>query len=108
MKEKRQQEQQVIQEMIYLYCKKKHGHKETLCRECQELLDYANQRIEKCPKMEMKTFCSNCNIHCYKKDMREKVKAVMRYSGPRMLIVRPIMVLKHIKDSYLEKRKQHD
>ena len=35
--------------------------------------------------METKTFCSNCKVHCYKPEMRKKIRAVMRFSGPRMI-----------------------
>ena len=43
----------------FLYCKKKHGGKNGLCPECEELDAYARQRSDKCPFMETKTFCSN-------------------------------------------------
>ena len=64
-------------EMIALYCKKRHGGKHGLCPECQALLDYARSRSDKCPFMETKTFCSNCPVHCYKPEMREKIRQVM-------------------------------
>lgn len=103
---KRKDELRVIEMMIQIYCKKKHGHKHDLCEECQELLEYAKMRIEKCPFMEEKTFCSNCRVHCYKKDMREKVKDVMRFSGPRMMFVRPDLVILHAYHSFQHKRKE--
>ena len=56
---KREKEKQVIQEMISLYCRKQH-HGQSLCKECQTLCRYAHQRIDCCPFMESKTFCSNC------------------------------------------------
>ncbi len=28
-----------------------------------------------------KTFCANCKVHCYKPEMREKIRAVMRFFG---------------------------
>ena len=40
--------------------------------------------------MESKTFCSNCRVHCYCPDMREKIRMVMRFSGPRMLFYHPV------------------
>lgn len=95
--EKRNTEQETIKVMIEIYCRGKHKTKKgELCEECEQLRRYCNERINKCPFMETKTFCSNCKVHCYKKDMRAKVKEVMRYSGPRMMFHNPIMVFKHV------------
>lgn len=87
-------EKQVIEKMITIYCKG--HHQKQVCHECKQLLEYASSRIDHCPKMATKTFCSQCKIHCYKPDMQEKIKIVMRYSGPRMLYYHPIMAIKHI------------
>ena len=93
--DKREQEMHTVYEMIHLYCKKNH-HSDQLCSECKKLYLYAKQRVEKCPFMETKTFCSQCKVHCYKSDMRQNIKEVMRFSGPRMLFYHPIMAIKHL------------
>ncbi len=101
---KREREQQVVALMIGLYCKKKHGSKNgVLCEECQALKDYAWQRSERCPFMETKTFCSNCKVHCYKPAMREKIREVMRFSGPRMMLYHPVLAVSHVIESRKEK-----
>ena len=76
---KRQREKRMVQEMVALYCRKKHGGQKRLCPECAALAEYAGQRSDRCPFMETKTFCSNCSVHCYRPDMREKIRAVMRW-----------------------------
>jgi len=101
---KRQREKEVVSLMIRLYCKKKHGTKSGLCEECQTLNDYAALRSDKCPFMEKKTFCSNCRVHCYKPDMREKIRDIMRFSGPRMIFHHPIMAIRHVVESKKEKK----
>lgn len=101
---KRKKEQKVVKEMIRLYCHHVH-HENDICTECQELLDYAINRSEKCPFMEEKTFCANCKVHCYSPIMREKIRAVMRYSGPRMLFYHPLLASWHLICSIKEKRK---
>ena len=101
---KREQEKEMVSWMIELYCHKKHGGK-NLCAECTELTEYARTRSDKCPFMETKTFCSNCKVHCYKPDMREKIRAVMRFSGPRMLFSHPIMAMRHVIETKREKRR---
>ncbi|BBF43465.1 hypothetical protein lbkm_2153 [Lachnospiraceae bacterium KM106-2] len=93
---KRLAEAKIMATMVRIYCKGNHKTKEGLCEECEALLAYANKRTELCPFMEQKTFCANCKVHCYKPDMKQKVKDVMRYAGPRMLFVRPDLVVKHV------------
>ena len=86
---------------------RKHNHHTSdLCFECKELVDYAKLRSAKCPFMKDKTFCVNCKIHCYKPEMREKIRTVMRYSGPRMIIYHPVLALWHLITSNQEKRRQ--
>lgn len=104
IEKKRQREKETVAFMIELYCRKKHGSK-TLCPKCKELKDYAFMRSDKCPFMETKTFCSNCKVHCYKKDMQDKIKEVMRFSGPRMIFYHPIQAIPHIYESQKEKRR---
>lgn len=97
VEKKRQKEQYVVEEMIRLYCRKNHSKEEgELCSECQALLDYARLRSQKCPFMEEKTFCANCKVHCYKPEMREKIRQVMRFSGPRMLFYHPMLAIWHL------------
>lgn len=102
---KREREKRTVAMMIRLYCRKNHRTKSGLCPECQLLHDYAMLRSDKCPFMETKTFCSNCKVHCYKADMREKIRAVMRFSGPRMIFSHPIMAIRHVIESKREKKR---
>ena len=94
---KRAEEQLLVSEMIALYCRRQHRTpKGSLCPECQELRDYALARIDHCPFMETKTFCSACKVHCYKPAMREQIRTVMRWAGPRMLPVHPVLSIRHV------------
>lgn len=102
---KREREKALVSQMIALYCKKKHHSKNGLCQSCRELEEYARARSERCPFMETKTFCSNCKVHCYKPAMRERIREVMVFSGPRMLLRRPILAIRHVIETRLEKRK---
>ena len=105
IEDKRIREKVIVKEMIRLYCRKKHKHENGLCNKCDELLKYAQMRSDKCPFMETKTFCSNCKVHCYKPDMRVKIKDVMRFGGPRMLFVHPILAISHLIESKKEKKR---
>jgi len=91
-----EKEKQTIKKMIEIYCWKKHHQKRgTLCKECSELLAYAFKRLELCPFGEEKPSCKKCPVHCYEKTMREKIKNVMKFSGPRMVIYAPLDWLRH-------------
>lgn len=100
---KRSREKEIVGLMITLYCRKCHGKKGGLCSKCEELLTYANLRSDKCPFMETKTFCSNCKVHCYQPQMREQIRMVMRFSGPRMIWYHPILAVRHVLQSRKEK-----
>ena len=102
---KRQREKRMVQEMVALYCRKKHGGQKRLCLECAALAEYAGQRSDRCPFMETKTFCSNCKVHCYKPDMRERIREVMRFSGKRMIFNHPLAAVRHLIESKKEKKK---
>lgn len=85
--------------MIRRFCKDKHQSRGQLCSECARLLTYARHRLYKCPFQEGKTTCGKCKVHCYQPVMRERIREVMRYVGPRMTLTNPIMALQHLLDS---------
>jgi len=91
-----EQEKNTINKMINLFCRGNHGTKECLCQECSDLKDYALKRLQHCKFGVDKPTCEKCTVHCYKPDMREKVKKVMRYAGPRMIFIHPIAAVIHL------------
>jgi len=96
---KRQDEIQVVGDMIRLYCSNQHNgirKNGDLCPACHTLYAYATERLRRCPRMAEKTFCSECPIHCYAPSQREQIRQIMRYAGPRMLWHRPLMTLRHM------------
>lgn len=105
LEEKRNREKELLNEMIKLYCKKNH-HSNELCPCCKEVFNYACNAINRCPFMATKTFCSSCKSHCYKPEMRQKIRQIMRFSGCRMLFRHPIILIRHILDN--RKVKAHD
>lgn len=133
LKRKREREQEIVSQMIALYCKGNHsahcsaplreqgdemrqvpegaalwewdsGERRNLCPECAELEAYVHARSDRCPFMEEKTFCSNCTVHCYRPEIRERIRTVMRYAGPRMLFHHPVMAIRHMIESQRERR----
>lgn len=88
------EEQKMVATMIGLYCRHKEGNRE-LCPECSALMAYAHARLAHCKFGEGKPTCRKCPIHCYRPDMKERVRQVMRWAGPRMMIYHPWAAIKH-------------
>ncbi|MEW8606280.1 MAG: nitrous oxide-stimulated promoter family protein [Candidatus Thiodiazotropha sp.] len=91
-------EKQTISAMMAIYCRDHHHTDGTLCGSCEQLLDYAQRRLDTCPFQEKKPACNHCTVHCYSKDMRLRVQDVMRYAGPKMLFRHPLLSLYHLLD----------
>jgi hypothetical protein len=96
--------------MVGMYCRDHHGVLQAssgavvdaeagpLCEDCAALLGYARSRLDRCPYGAAKPTCAACPTHCYRTAMREQVRAVMRFSGPRMLTRHPILATAHLID----------
>ena len=95
-------EKKTIEAMLRIYCAALHEPGDVLCSECQELLAYAHQRLDVCPFQEAKPACNHCTVHCYSARMRERVKEVMRFAGPRMMFRHPLLSLFHLVDKFRE------
>ena len=106
-------EERTISAMMVLYCRDHHGdgpsvpgdvaeqsfgRHEQLCEDCAALLAYARRRLAACRYGSDKPTCAKCPTHCYKPAMREQVREVMRYSGPRMLRRHPVLAVVHLLD----------
>jgi hypothetical protein len=108
-----------VELMIRMYCRDHHGDATAqeahqtgtaperdhgvgkgspLCPDCVPLLDYSLARIDACRFGSAKPTCARCTVHCYRPAMRTRIKAAMRYSGPRMTYRHPYLALCHLMD----------
>jgi hypothetical protein len=94
-------ERKTVRIMVGLYCVHRHGTR-TLCSECEELASYADRRLDWCPYGAEKPACTNCPIHCYRPEPRERMREVMRFAGPRMLARHPYLAIRHLLDDRRE------
>ncbi len=88
-------ESATIERMIGIYCRGVHETPNGLCPACKELKTYAFTRLDVCPLKPRKPVCSKCPVHCYHSDMRDRIRTVMRYAGPRMVYKAPFLTMIH-------------
>lgn len=101
MPERQRREARTIAVMVSMYCRAHHGDArdaDDVCASCAELVEYAHLRLERCRYGVDKPTCTNCPTHCYRPEQRQRVREVMRYSGPRMLRSHPVMAVRHLLD----------
>ncbi len=98
-------EKRTVAAMIALYCGAHHGLGGDgalvggLCDACDQLRRYADLRIDRCRFHAAKPVCARCSVHCYSAERRDRIREVMRYAGPRMMLHHPFLALLHGVDS---------
>ncbi len=92
---RRVRELKTIEVMIDMYCAAHHAHPPR-CAACAELFEYAQRRLQRCVFGDAKPNCAKCVVHCYNDEMRERVRVVMRWAGPRMLLRHPVLGVRHL------------
>jgi hypothetical protein len=95
---RRAREQKTLETMMSMYCRHHHHGGGPLCAECIALAEYARRRLQRCVFGDAKPTCANCLVHCYRADMRERVREMMRWAGPRMLFRHPVLSIRHMID----------
>ena len=88
-------EKRTVRKMIELYCRH-HLKQDTMTDEYRLLAEYACQRLDHCQFGETKKSCKKCPVHCYVPQMRQRIREVMRWSGPRMMFYAPKDVISHV------------
>ena len=102
-----EREKKTLKAMLEIFCRENHETSAgSFCDDCEQLWEYARQKLDKCPFGPDKGPCSKCEIHCYKPDMRKRVQEVMRYSGPRMLKKHPVLAARHLLSEWRAKPKK--
>jgi hypothetical protein len=94
----RRRELETIEAMFDIYCRAHHAARPASCATCGPVMEYATRRLVRCVFGAAKPTCANCTVHCYTAIMRETVKDVMRFAGPRMLWRHPWLAMMHLRD----------
>lgn len=98
---RRAREFKTIVAMLRMYCRHYHHAGGMLCEDCAALEAYASRRLDRCVFGDDKPTCAKCAVHCYKPAMREQVRVVMRWAGPRMIWKHPLLAIRHKFDGRL-------
>ena len=101
LKTRPKREAVIVQTMIQMYCRAHHSSGRSLCTECSKLSAYSEKRLLSCMYGKRKPVCKICPVHCYSPQMREQMRLVMRWAGPRMIFRRPFFAVTHIIDNLL-------
>ena len=102
-----ERESRTVSTMIKLYCRSKHKSSAIEpCSECHELMEFASLRLSRCPFGINKPKCSECSVLCYRGNlvMRSRIKEVMGYAGPRMMLHHPILAVQYQFDVFWARR----
>ena len=94
---------QVLIRFVHIFCRENHGEDSKrpfsppfeevtplidrgirLCESCSELLAYGIRKRFRCPH-NPKPLCKKCETQCYSRNYRERVREVMRFSGPYLV-----------------------
>ncbi len=99
MRARLDREKTTIAVMVGMYCRALHSPAMEICPDCRALLRYAGARVDACRFGRAKPVCARCTVHCYGRTMRGRMREVMRFSGPRMILRHPLMAARHLMDS---------
>lgn len=95
-------EKRIVTKMIYTYCRDIH-QTEPLCEDCEELLNYAEKRLLKCPFIKNKPICSSCDIHCYNTKQQDRIRELMHTVGPKMIYTHTLDTLWYLFYKFIHK-----
>jgi hypothetical protein len=90
-------EKRTVSAMIRMYCAARHTPDEPPCADCAGLEGYAHGRLDRCRFGAAKPACARCPTPCYRPAERERMRTVMRWAGPRMVLRHPVLALRHLR-----------
>ena len=101
---KKNKDIRILSDFIAIFCRENHraeakdtflikderlhtilGDKDLIvCQDCHKLLNHGIAKLLLCP-YEPKPMCKKCETRCYAPGYREKIRKVMRFSGPYLI-----------------------
>lgn len=92
-------DRKTLEAIGFIYCDAHHdGPKDdaSLCPSCREAVETTLERTQRCPNNHDGN-CQDCDIKCQRGAAQERIKEIMRYSAPRMLLRHPFMTFAYLR-----------
>ena len=92
-------DRKVLEAMGRIFCKAHHsGEKDpcALCSLCHEIVEVTLVRTASCPYGHEGN-CQDCAIHCQRGEAQERIREIMRYAAPRMVLRHPLMTMEYLR-----------
>lgn len=102
---KREREKKMISQMIALYCHRNHHTRGAPLSRVRGAERLRPRPLRALPVHGDEDLLRQLPRARYKPDMREKIRAVMRFSGPRMIFYHPVAAIRHVVETKREKKR---
>jgi predicted amidophosphoribosyltransferase len=93
MRKRIDRERHALTAQLHIYCRARHGAGQKLCSACADRQHYIAERMERCELRAAKPTCTTCAFRCYAPPQQVKLRAILRYAGPRLLRKHPLLAL---------------
>ncbi|MGN1361014.1 MAG: nitrous oxide-stimulated promoter family protein [Eggerthellaceae bacterium] len=94
-----QRDLRTLQAIGSIYCGAHHAGRPKdstgMCPECSETILLTHDRAANCP-YDHQGNCQDCTLKCNRGDQQQRIKAIMAYAAPRMLVRHPLMTLEYL------------
>ena len=100
-------DRRTLEAMARIYCRAHHDGEQDaagLCPTCRETVDATLARTVACP-FGHELNCQDCEIHCQHGDAQARIKEIMAYAAPRMLLRHPLMTAEYLRKKLNSRRK---
>lgn len=94
-----QRDLRTLQAIGSIYCAAHHAgalkDDAGMCEECAAVIKYTHERASACP-YNHEGNCQDCKLKCNRGEQQQRIKAIMKYAAPRMLVKHPIMTMEYL------------
>ncbi len=94
-----EKDRQTLEAIGFIYCRAHHLDEpkdaQGLCPSCREAIEGTLLKTLQCPYNHAGN-CQDCTIHCQRGESQARIKTIMAYAAPRMLLRHPVMTARYL------------
>lgn len=94
-----QRDLRTLQAIGSIYCRAHHADRPKnsagMCAECSATISFTHDRAANCPNNHQGN-CQDCAIKCNRGNQQQRIRAIMAYAAPRMMVRHPLMTLEYL------------